>query len=99
MAFDPIAGVIEVMNKLDFISNQVPPSLKKNKDLIAVERFKRMVVGKNKNMANSKYEIIKLMQGSKEHITIFGIPSNMTYERLAQKLEDILQKQNYYAPP
>ena len=76
---DPISGVIEIMNKLDFICNNSSPSLKKEKDLIMIEKFKRTVFGKGKNISNSKYELIKLMQGSKEHIEMTGI-SSMSYE-------------------
>lgn len=62
-----------------------------------IEKFKRAVFGKGKSTSNSKYELIKLMQGSKDHIEMTGI-SSMTYERFLQKIEDQLQKLNYYAP-
>lgn len=52
-----------------------------------IEKFKRTVFGKGKSTSNSKYELIKLMQGSKDHIEMTGI-SSMTYERFLQKIED-----------
>lgn len=70
------------MTKLDYVCNCISPSLKKDPDLIIVEKFKRMSCGKNAR-TNSKYELIKFMQSSKEQIGLPGIPSDMTYERLA----------------
>jgi len=69
---DPISGIIEIMNKLDFICSNSPPNLKKEKDLIMIEKFKRNVFGKGKTSI-SKYELVKLMQGSKEHIEMTGV--------------------------
>jgi len=40
-SIDPIAGVIEIINKLDFICLNIQPSLKKELDLIMIENFKR----------------------------------------------------------
>ena len=49
-----------------------------------------------KNLASTKYELIKLMQGSKERIQMAGLPQEVTYERLSRKLEDCLKKGGYY---
>ena len=84
---DPIQQVFEIINKIDFICTNSAPSLKKEKELIMIEKFKRAVFGKGKSTSNSKYELIKLMQGSKDHIEMTGI-SSMTYEKFLQKIED-----------
>lgn len=37
---DQILSIVDVINKLDFICTQIEPSLKKDKDLISIEKFK-----------------------------------------------------------
>ena len=40
MDFDPISGIIEVMQKLEYVDSKIAPSLKKERDLIMVQKFK-----------------------------------------------------------
>jgi len=56
---DPVAGFLDMVNKLQFIIN-LPPTLNKDIRQTQVENFYRALFGKHTNGSNIKSEILKL---------------------------------------
>ena len=87
LSADPIVSVLEMVNKIQLIAD-LPPQMRKDHRVILVDNFRRELFGGSKQMMNTKSEVVKLLNCSRD---LVPIPNTMelTYEKLNYMIEDL----------
>lgn len=92
---DPVAQVLDLVNKLTFV-HALPPTLQKDMRVVQIETFYR--ANFNSKQSGLKTEVLKLQNCVREPIkNQAGLLKQVTYETLHQVLEDVLNEHGYYS--
>ena len=69
---DPLSQILAAMHKLVFV-DQLPPGLRRDPRRGAVQRYKRHLFAATQNAGAIKAEMVKLLAGTREEVTVPGV--------------------------